>query len=298
MKPGLRSFPHEQGIALVVSLLVVAIVASLALLFSARQQLWLRQIENRNNFSMAQGVAIAAIDMSRLTLRDDARNNQVDHLLEPWTIPIPPIAVEEGRIAGRLSEQQGRFNLSNLLPANNAEPKADDPALLRASRALGVGANDLVGLLREFRNLRQREPYSTPELGELLRLAALPASSAQNLTRQLNVLPEKTPLNVNFASAEALQASIEGLGSGDAAALVAQRAGKPFLSLDEFRRALPESLRSKADSQTLAVQSRYFLVDIDAWFNDMHMGFQAQLRRDGNRLPILLWMRRHNLSQS
>ena len=57
MNQGLRRFPHEQGIALVVSLLVVAIVASLALLFTARQQLWLRQIENRNNFSMAQGVA-------------------------------------------------------------------------------------------------------------------------------------------------------------------------------------------------------------------------------------------------
>lgn len=298
MTPRRPAPSRQHGIALVVSLLVVAIVASLAFLFTARQQLWMRQIENRNNFSMAQGVAIAAIDMSRLTLRDDGRNNQVDHLLEPWTIPIPPIAVEEGRISGRLSEQQGRFNLANLLPANNAEIKEDAAALLRASRALGVSASELARLLREFQTLRKREPQSTPELPELLRLAALPAQSAQALSRQLAVLPETTPLNVNFASAEALQASIEGLSSGDAAVLLARRAGKPFLTLDEFGRALPESLRSKLDSQAVAVQSRYFLVDIDAWFNEMHMGFQAQLRRDGGKMPQLLWMRRSSLSQS
>lgn len=297
MKTTTFSRRGQRGIALIVSLLIVAIVASLALLFTARQQLWLRQIENRNNFSMAQGVAVAAINMSRLTLRDDARNNQVDHLLEPWTIPIPPVAVEEGRVGGRISELQSKFNLTNLLPATGTEPREDDPKLLRASRALGISSRDLLSLLKQFAAIRKIEPEGTPELPELLRRAALTTQSAEQSKRQLTVLPEKSALNVNFANAEALQACIDGLTASDAAGLIARRTGNPFLSLDDFIKALPESLRGNVDQQAISVQSRFFMIDIDAWFNEMHMGFQALVRREGKDTPRLLWMRRSTLEQ-
>ncbi|PLK50008.1 type II secretion system minor pseudopilin GspK [Uliginosibacterium sp. TH139] len=298
MNAGRPAPPAQRGVALIVSLLVVAIVAAMALLFTARQQLWMRQIENRNNFSMAQGVAIAAINMTRLTLRDDARNNQVDHLLEPWTIPIPPVAVEEGRVGGRIAEMQGKLNLSNLLPAANTAVKEDDPKLQRAASALSVSTRDLASLLTQFVALRKREPNSTPELSELLRLAALSADKAETLKTRLVILPEKTPVNVNFASAEALQASIEGLSSGDASSLVARRTGNPYLSIEDFTKALPESLRSKLDRQVVDVQSRYFMIYIDAWFNEMHMGFEALVQRNGKDTPSMLWMRRSSLSQS
>ncbi len=292
------SHRHQQGVALIVSLLVVAIVAALALLFTARQQLWMRQIENRNNFSMAQGVAIAAINMTRLTLRDDARNNQVDHLLEPWTIPIPPVAVEQGRVGGRISELQGKLNLTNLLPPANTTLKEDDPKLLRAASALNVSTRDLSSLVTQFVALRKREPSGTPELAELIRLAALSADKAETLKNKVVVLPEQTPVNVNFATAEALQASVEGLSAGDASNLVARRAGNPYTSIDAFAAALPESLRSKLDRQAVDVQSHYFMVFIDAWFNEMYMGFEALIRRDGKDTPRLLWMRRSTLSSS
>jgi general secretion pathway protein K len=298
MTPRSTSRIRQRGIALIVSLLVVAIVAGLALMFTARQQLWMRQIENRNNFSMAQGVAIAAIDMSRLTLRDDGRNNKVDHLLEPWTIPIPPIAVEEGRISGRITELQGKLNLTNLLPPAGTPVKEDTPALQRASRAFGLSNSDLVKLLQAFQTLRKREPSGTPELPELLRLAALQTQSSELARRHLQVLPEKTPINANFASAEVLQASIQGLSSGDAAALVARRTGKPFMNMDELTQALPAPLRDKLDNQSVDIQSRYFMVDIDAWFNEMHMGFQAQLRRQSKDMPVILWVRRSTLEPS
>lgn len=289
---------RQRGLALIVSLLVVAMVAAMVLLFTSRQQLWMRQLENRNGFTTATTIAFAAIDMTRLTLRDDARNNQVDHLLEPWTIPIPPIAVEEGRIAGRLRELQGRFNLANLLPANGGTVKEDDPALVRASRAIGVSTGEIARLLRAWQELRKLEPTSTPELSELLRRAALQTGSREALLQHLVLLPEATPVNANFASPEALQASIEGLSSGDASALIARRASKPYMNMDEFREALPANLRTGLKAQAVEVQSRYFIVEVDAWFNDVQLGYEALLKRDGNNLPRVLWARRSKLADS
>jgi general secretion pathway protein K len=295
-----RIFPlrKERGVALIISLLVVAIVTALALLFTARQQLWMRQIENRNNFTMAIDVAIAAIDMSRLTLRDDARRNKYDHLLEPWTIPIPPMAVEQGKISGRISELQGKFNLTNLLPEQNTTIRADDKDLVRAASAFGVTPSNLALLLTQFQSLRKREPYSTPELSELMRLAALPAESQAAFEHNLSVLPERTPVNVNFASTEALQAAIDGLSSGDASNVISERTGNPFKTLAAFTKTLPESLRASATENKVTVQSQYFMVDIDAWFNDMHSGYQALLRRNGTQIPQLVWARRSKLAPS
>ena len=108
------SLPRKQrGIAVVTAILIAAMVASLAFALTARERQWLNQMENRNDLSAAQSAAFAAVDLARLTLRDDMRNSQVDHLLETWTVPVPPINVDEGQVAGRLVELQGRFNLFN-----------------------------------------------------------------------------------------------------------------------------------------------------------------------------------------
>lgn len=290
-----RHTSRQQGLALIVALLVVAIVAAMAFLFTARQQLWMRQLENRNGFTTATMIAFAALDMTRLTLRDDARNNQVDHLLEPWTIPIPPIAVEEGHISGRLNELQGRFNLANLLPPAGTAVKEDDAGLLRLARTLGVSTGEIAKLLQAFQEVRKIEPTSTPELSELLRRAALQASSEEVLRKHLVLLPETTPINANFASTEALQASIADLSSGDASALISRRASKPFMNLDEFKEALPAKLRTGLKENAVSVESRYFRVEIDAWFSEVHLGYEALLKRDGKNMPQVLWARRSSL---
>ena len=235
--------------------------------------------------------------MTRLTLRDDARNNQVDHALEPWTIPIPPIAVEDGHIAGHLIELNGHFNLTNLLPATGVEIRNDDAALQRASRAIGISSTDLVKVLGRFQEIRKTEPHGTPDLDELVQRVSLSAASQDLLSKHAVVLPEKTPINVNFADAESLQASIDGLTSGDASTLIARRSGTPFMKLEDFRSALPQPLRDKAGDDVVAVQSRYFLVQIDAWFNNVHLGYESMLRRDGTDTTVL-WTRRASLADS
>lgn len=290
---------RQNGIALIVALLVVAIVAGMALLFTERQQMWMRQLEVRNNFTLATTSAFSAINMARLTLRDDARNNQVDHQREAWTIPIPPMSVENGRIAGHLQELNGHYNLYNLLPTDGTLTVSDDSAAIkRVASAMGITNGDLTKVLRAVLTVRKAEPRSTPELDEALQRTDLSAQSRENLLKHAILLPETTPINVNFADAEAMQAAIAGLTANDASNLIAQRAGAPFMTLASFTSALPEKLRNSLDGSAISVQSTYFMVQIDAWFDDIHMGYESMLLRNGTDLPSILWTRRANLADS
>lgn len=294
-----RPSRRQNGIALIVALLVVAIVAGMALLFTERQQMWMRQLEVRNNFTLATTSAFSAINMARLTLRDDARNNQVDHQREAWTIPIPPMSVENGQISGHLKEVNGHFNLYNLLPTDGTLTVSDDSTpIKRAASAMGITNGDLVKVLRAILTVRRAEPKSTPELEEALQRTDLSAESRAALLKHAILLPEATPINVNFADAEAMQAAIAGLSATDASNLIAKRAGAPFLTLASFTSALPESVRSSLDSSAVSIQSTYFLVQIDAWFNDIHMGYESMLLRSGTDLPSILWTRRATLAES
>jgi general secretion pathway protein K len=290
---------HQQGIALVVALLVVAIVTVMALMFTERQQLWMRQLENRNGFTLATTSIFSAINMARLTLRDDARANKADYAQEAWTMPIPPIAVEDGHIAGQLSDLNGRFNLTNLLPASNATVITGDEAnIARAAKAFGISSNELTKFLKEYQSIRKLEPASNPELTELLQRVTLSQNTVDVLTKHTVVLPETTTLNVNFADAESLQASITGLTSGDASALVTHRASEPFMKLEDFQAALPEKIRNTFEDGAVSVQSTYFLVKIEAWFNNVHLEYGALLYRPGTDLPTIIWTRRGTQADS
>ena len=48
---------RQRGIAVITAILIAALVASLAFALSTRERLWLRQVENRNDFSAAQAMA-------------------------------------------------------------------------------------------------------------------------------------------------------------------------------------------------------------------------------------------------
>jgi len=85
----MRSLRFQSGMALISAVLVAALVASVAIVLVARAHQWLNQLQNRQNFVVAQAIAYSAIDLARFTIRDDMRNNSVDHRKEAWNLPIP-----------------------------------------------------------------------------------------------------------------------------------------------------------------------------------------------------------------
>ena len=293
---------RQRGIAVVTAILIAAIVASLAFALSTRERFWLNQAENQKDLATAQTVAFAAMDLARLTLRDDMRNNAVDHLLEPWTIPIPVINVEEGKVSGRMIEVQGRFNLFNV--QNQGEISVEGLATLKAllnSRSLPTEWADKIAAAianKVSMGLKGKpDGFSgkllpIANLAELADLTGIDAKQLAILEPLLVVLPESTPINVNFAPPELLAAATAGLTTGEAEQIVSQRASKQFNSAQDYTNALPERLRANAGSSRYCVESQYFITEVDTWFGRAHLRFQALIYRQRGKMPETLWIRR------
>ena len=304
----LRSIPGRQrGIALITAILIAAMVASLAFALSARERQWLNLVSNRNDLAAAQSFALSAIDLARLTLRDDMRNNQVDHLLEPWTVPVPPINVEEGKVGGRLIELQGRFNLYNLqsggkvsstslaalqrLLATRNLPMhwAESLAQVMATQVT-LSQKTLAGSKSAYRGVAKELPVVN--LAELADLAGIDGEKLMVLEPLTVILPETTSVNVNFAPPEVLTAVTPGLSLKDADRLVSRRVTEQFKSAQDFVNALPESLRTATASASYTVESQYFLSEAEAWSGRAHVRLQALIYRQRSKMPETVWVRR------
>lgn len=296
---------QQQGIAVVSAILIAALVASLAFALTARERQWLNQMANRNDLSAAQATAFAAVDLARLTLRDDMRKSQVDHLLETWTVPVPPINVDEGQVAGRLIELQGRFNLFNLQSAGKVNESAvvalqrllatrSLPTEWAAKIAAAVTTQALQIELQASRTTSKVRHKLLPlaNLSELSALTGIEASKLAALDALVVILPEASAVNVNFSSPEVLMAVTPGLAAGEADQLVSRRASAYFKSVADFTSALPERLRATTVSSAYTVESQYFLFEAQSWFGRAQVRLQALIYRQRSKMPEIVWLRR------
>lgn len=99
-------------------------------------------------------------------------------------------------------------------------------------------------------------------------------------------------MNVNFAGPEVLAAVIPGLSVSAAQGVVARRSGRYFKNLEEFKLALPQTLQASLPLELVAVQSRYFISEVDAHFGRVNISYQALLERKGDQIPRIVWLRR------
>jgi general secretion pathway protein K len=105
----------QRGVAIVLAMGVVALAAMAATALMITQSTWSRQSELTADHVQAQALIQAGVEWSRAVLGNDRRSNNVDHLGEPWALRLPPMPVENGELAGYIEDQQGLFNLNNLV---------------------------------------------------------------------------------------------------------------------------------------------------------------------------------------
>jgi len=87
---------RQQGVAIIMVLLIVAIATSLAAYMAMQQNLWQRQVESQFERAQARQLGAAGIDWARAVLAEDARGNTVDHEKEIWTLRLPRFPLRGG----------------------------------------------------------------------------------------------------------------------------------------------------------------------------------------------------------
>jgi general secretion pathway protein K len=287
----------------VVAVLVVALAASTASYMLWQQSLWVRQVENLSDRAQADVLARAAASWAAAILAAD--DPAVDHLGEPWARRIPAFSAERAELAGAIADEQAKLNVNNLARDGGASPQ-DLVAFQRLLASLGLpaavaeavvdwldadaeattpnGAEDPYYLARDPAHRAANRP--AVDLGELARVKGLDAAAVARLAPFVTALPEATPVNVNTAPREVLQAIVPSLTPEGAARLVAAR---PFASRDAFLRALPAPPPAPVGAQ-IDVRSRYFSAEATVRRGRVVAGYRALFGRDERGVPALVTM--------
>ncbi|RRD58137.1 general secretion pathway protein GspK [Comamonadaceae bacterium OH2545_COT-014] len=320
-----RARHAHRGAALLAAMLTVALVATLAA--AALWQQW-RGVEveaaerTRVQSSWLLG---GALDWGRLILRVDS-DLQMDHLGEPWAVPLAEARLSTfltagadttdlGRdafLSGGIADLQARMNLRHLAPAPGADPRLTLENYLRFERLfdlLGLPATELRALadhLAAAQAALHEAPQGQAALaapmplhpGQLGWLGVSPATQAA-LAPYITVLPQPTHINLNTASAPVIHA-VTGIDLASAERLVAARASQPFKSLTHAADAAgaARTLLLACPPQWCDVRSSFFEVRGRLRLDDVALEEIAAVQRGAGRYPpvIPLWRLRVPLS--
>lgn len=291
---------NQRGVALLTVLLIVAMATTVMAFMAQQQAFWQREMINGRDRAQASYIAQAGVDWARAVLADDAANNQYDHAREMWAMRLPAIPVEGGEIQGVLEDQQGLFNLNNLLQ-NGMASAADVARFQRLLTTLGL-PQELAYALADWMDrdntpassggaedgyyLNLPNPYRAAnlplyDLSELLWVRGFDAQTLQRLKGFVAVNAQsRVKINVNFASAEVLSAVVDGLTLQQARQLVIQRKETPFKTVAEFMQQLPSGIGESSRGE-ISVSSEFFLVDGHATLEQGEYVAQALLNRQG-----------------
>ena len=318
-------YHRQRGIAVITALLLTTLAITLVASLFWQQQVQVRAIENQQLQLQKQWILRGALDWASLILREDAKHSSVDHLDEPWAVPLAETRLDQyvesshaddnisgAILSGGISDAQARYNLTNLC-ANGVIDPAEvaafarllnnvqiNPALaqatadaMAAAQRSGVPGAELQPQAAAVNNGGQ--PDSQPmNLTQLEDLLAVPVFSPEKLGALKNFvifLPRATPVNVNTAPAEVLAARIEALSLDEAASLAAMRKTASFRDLADFTHRLPgKSFAASADQAS--VETHYFLVDGKVRMNRAGLEVQALIERKGSSTKVI-WIREH-----
>lgn len=292
----------QNGAALLMAMLTVALVAVLA--SAALWQQW-RTMSVETAERDAQQTAWllrGAQDWAAVVLREDGRAGSIDHLAEPWAVPLREARLstflaaasngvvensdnltQQVFLSGRITDMQSRMNVTNLLDGN----KLNERSLLafgRLYRALGLPEAELRQWTTALLAAAQTPPAANavllPQRFEQLRWLGVSAKSLARLSPHMTVLPTRTPVNLNTASAEVLYASVPGLELQQAQQWTNERASQPFDNLEAVRTRMGKAAENINELQH-SVNTRFFEVTGQLRHGKVYQLHKSLIQRDG-----------------
>ncbi len=292
--------------AIVLAMSVVALAALAVTAMMVSQSTWSRQIELTGDHVQAQLVLQSGLDWARAVLSDDRSTSNVDYLGEPWALRLPPIPVENGSLAGHITDQQGRFNLNDLVMGG----KVDLAQLAHFQRLLSILAlppslaDTLVDWIdsaswpqprdaaEDAYYLALQPPYLAAHrplinVDELALVHGFDANVRARLDPFVTALPLFTAVNVNTASPEVISAVVDGLSLDDARAIVAQRGRTYFRNITDFMNQLPKG--ATVPIADISVSSGYFIATMQVTVGAAQARGSALLAREGAGWPTIVW---------
>ena len=311
--------------AVISALLIAAVVAVIAAGMLTRQRVLTRSLEAEQCRVQSHAALLGGLEVSRHVLLDSRQRDRLTRPDQTWAHVIRT-AVPDTRVEtfeGRLVDQQGKFNLRNLLANERVDAGqlrsferlceligidaglgqrisqrviASYPRILEPQAPGQVVAHDSFASGRStspgamYRPL----PAAQPMLRSLEGLRGLDGMSEALLARLdqfVSIIPVNAWVNANTASAEVLAAMVPGLSLGRARALVAERDnGLWFINRGDIvnRLQLPQL---SIDGLKVGITSEWFLLHGQVRCEARRVGLDALVHSPEQGMPRVIWSR-------
>ncbi|NVZ67941.1 type II secretion system minor pseudopilin GspK [Pseudomonas costantinii] len=279
----------QRGMAIISALLIAAVVAVIAGAMLTRQTVFTRSLEAEQLRVQGQWLLQGVLERSRQLLWDARQRDVLTRLDQPWA------RAQVGVFEGRLDDEQGKFNLRNLV--NRQQTDAEQ--LQGFERLCGlIGVDPAVSRRISQRVIasydRREMPAKYPMLRSLEELSGIEGVDPRLLRRlqtYVSVLPGNTWVNGNTASAEVLSAVVPQLSLPQAQALVAERdSGRWFINRGDFvnRLRMPQVA---VESVQVGITSEWFRLQGQGRREQRRVTIEALLHRPEDRQPQVIWSR-------
>lgn len=296
----------QRGAALLTALLIVSLAVIIATSLLSRQTLDVRRTANILDRQQALWYLSGLESWVKVILREDADDNSVDHLEEPWRQQLPPIPVDGGFLQGELQDLNNCFNLNNLLDDQGQVQNNEVAALGRllevfeintdvsAAVADWIDADEVPrfpGGAEDITYLDEELPYRTSNrlfesVSELRLIGQIDETQWQALLPHICVLPERSRLNINTATPEVLLSLDAGLNDGDVSTLVDDRGSQGYDSVADFL-AHPALAGRAIPAERLSVSSRFFLLNAQIALGRGQVQAVTKIRRDNGEIRVI-----------
>ncbi|MHC8327174.1 type II secretion system minor pseudopilin GspK [Pseudomonas sp. LB1P83] len=315
----------QRGMAIISALLIAAVVAVIAGGMLTRQTVFTRSLEAEQSRVQGAWVLQGGIEISRQLLWEARQRDPLTRLDQPWAQPVlmPRYDARDLPFEGRLEDEQGKFNLRNLI----ANERVDEEQLAnfqRLCQSIGINAGlsqriiqrviasyprllnpelaDKAPSKSAFDSGRDTSPNAARKpqlptrpmlrsLDDLISVEGMDPALLAKMAPYLTVLPANTWLNGNTASAPVLAAYVPGLSIQRATALIAERdGGQWFINRGDFvnRLRMPQL---EVTTLKVGITSDWFRLRGKVRSAQRRVSLDALLHRNEDRLPQVIWSR-------
>ncbi len=324
----MSKFPGKQrGVALIVVMLIVAMVAIIATNINSRNQLSVRRTINLAQYDQAFWYAISAEELAKKVLKQDLDDSDgTVHLQQYWAQADVVFPAEHGEIGGTISDLQSCFNLNSLAVSTekveNGQPKPSTAAVQYKGLLVALGMDDF-GAERLTHTLKDyidddalASPFGAEDADYESR--AVPYRAANTLMSHRSelrsvlgysqdiylalqpyicVIPgvDQQVLNVNTLKVEqaALLAGMldNKISVGEAESIINQRPGDGYEKVEDFTEISSIATIIAADAAlktSFNVNSDYFLLEAGAKVDSATFRLESVMKRTGNNSMDIL----------
>jgi general secretion pathway protein K len=312
--PG-RLRKNERGMALLATLLAVALMTILVVDFATSAALSYRSAANQANelralYLARSGIQVGIALLERDSFSDALQKQQYDALTDVWAIPTPPIPVDGGTVSVSIVDEARKLNINKLYDWR-AHQINDDYAQMIARLFEGIGVTtDLIPIIVDWLDpdsidseggaesdyyLQLMPPYeprnsSMPTIGDLRALKGMDDATFFKLASYLTT--NEIAINLNTASPEVLSALTPTLSNNPdlVKEIVAAREFHPFMSANDATNlpGVGEALPGSSPIFQLGVRSSFFTIIGQGQFAGARRRIYAVVRRNANGSAMLI----------